>query len=66
MATDDEAQAASVRVMGLKRRAGSMPVAMAATCSWLTKRPGEQAPIHTASMSPGLRPASAMAPRPAS
>ena len=30
MATDDEAQAHSVRVIGLKRSAGSMPTAMGA------------------------------------
>jgi hypothetical protein len=61
MATDDDAQAASVRVMGLKRSAGSMPTAIGATCSWFTKREGEHEPIHTASMSLASSPESAMA-----
>ena len=43
-----------------------METPMGATCSWFTKREGEQAPIHTASMSLASRPESVMAPRPAS
>ncbi len=66
MATEPEAHAHSVRVIGLKRNDGSISAALGARCSWLVNRDGEQLPTQTASISLGSSPASAMAPRPAS